>query len=107
MSEFAKKIKELREEKFPGEGLRKVAPLLGIDYTHLGKIESGGYLPSVDVLTKLLSLYKPSSIDQKTLYDLYVHARLNHAVSDLNDATPRSIGYEIALRRTSKKIPKR
>lgn len=66
-------LKKYREEKFQGMGLRRVAKEIGIDYSHLFRIEAGQYVPSDDNLLKLASAY---GLDAKQKLEVFNLARL-------------------------------
>ena len=55
MSEFGARVRELRKAK--GHTLRSLAPLVGVGFTYLSKIESGkldfGDAPSVDLIVRI------------------------------------------------------
>lgn len=55
MSEFGTRVRELRKAK--GHTLRSLAPLVGVGFTYLSKIESGkldfGDAPSADLIVRI------------------------------------------------------
>lgn len=56
--EFGLKLKELRDKK--GESVTNVAKAVGVDRTHLSKLENGHERPSPQVLNTLISHYSLS-----------------------------------------------
>ena len=60
MSDFGKRVRQLRKGK--GHTLRSLAPLVGVDFTYLCKVESGkldfGDAPSVDLIIRLADVLK-------------------------------------------------
>ena len=47
-----------------GASLKTVAPAVGVDYTHLSKIETGAAVPSADLLNRLISFYQVADPDE-------------------------------------------
>lgn len=72
-------LKQHREKTYPGEGLRRVAKKVGIDYAHLFRLESGQYVPSDDSLIKLLTAY---GVPPEEKLKIFTIARLTSNVFD-------------------------
>lgn len=93
MSEYGEKLgqklKELREAHFPGEGLRRIAPKIHIDFTHLGKIESGESLPSVEVIKKIAELYNLTKTEFSELYEVYSKAKVHQTLEEVDSAAQK------------------
>jgi len=53
------KIKKLRKNK--GLGQKQLAEIVGINTTHLSRLETGRYLPSIEVLKKLADALQVST----------------------------------------------
>lgn len=76
-NEFGQKLKELREKKFPGQGIRAVGENISARdsfgtyfFTQLSKFESGALSPSPDLLVKILLAYKASKEETDNLLSL-------------------------------------
>lgn len=75
---FGNRIRKLREEKFPGQSLRKVGEYLSEKYefrdyfyTQLNKVEMGVILPSSELLGRLLTAYNVSREEREEVYAAY------------------------------------
>jgi transcriptional regulator with XRE-family HTH domain len=53
--ELGKYLRQLRKER--AVGLKQAAPKIGVSYTYLSKLETGGQDPSDEVLAKLAHYY--------------------------------------------------
>jgi transcriptional regulator with XRE-family HTH domain len=53
--ELGRQLRKAR--KAAGASLKQVAPRVGVDYTHLSKIETGAAMPSRELLAKLAGQY--------------------------------------------------
>lgn len=52
---FGKLLARLREEK--GEGIKTLAPAIGINYTYISKIESDKSTPSVELIQRIAEYF--------------------------------------------------
>ena len=68
--ELGQELKTLREKAFPNDSLRRVAGEVGIEYTHLFRIEAGQYTPSDDNLTKILDTYNATPNEKLSIFSL-------------------------------------
>jgi len=99
--ELGLELKRLRERKFPGESLRRVATEhVEIEYTHLFRIESGQYTPSDEKLTTLLDTYDATAEEKLFVFNL---ARLTPAHHDayaeaVKELSPDRV-HEVMFRR--------
>ena len=73
---LGEKLKEYRERKFPGMGLRKAedeikktSDDIKINFVHLNRLENG-LSPSVETIKKLSKIYELSSTEEIELYTL-------------------------------------
>ncbi len=79
---FKNKIRELREERFPGKGLRSLSSELESQlgkhfYAYLSKIETGS-LPSLDFLKKIRAAYKLTDNEYHDLFQLYAQQKFEN-----------------------------
>jgi len=67
MKRLGEKLHTLRKK----QGLSQVqlGKMLGVDYTHVGKMERGERMPSLEILVKIAQLFKVST-DSLVLDDL-------------------------------------
>lgn len=72
MMNLSEKIKNLRKEKRWSQG--ELAKKLNVHITHISRIETGKYQPSVDLLKKIAKLFEVSTdyllFDDAKSYDL-------------------------------------
>lgn len=59
---------QLRKEKFPGKGLKQVAPLLDIEYSYLNKLENGLQKPSLSLLHRIRTEYNLDNQQQQYIF---------------------------------------
>ncbi len=93
-TELGKLLKGLREKAFPGEGLRRVAVKVEIDYAHLFRLEVGQYVPSDENLNKLLSAYGAEPREKVEAFNL---ARLSPSHAEAMEEVYRAHGIDAAL----------
>ena len=93
-NEFASKLKELREKKFPGQSLRRVgeilASLAGLGdyfYTQLHKMEAGSLIPSPNLLLKIMQAYDTNDQERKEILIAYSTAVASKELDKVDEAT--------------------
>ncbi len=94
---LGEKLKGYREEKFKNMGLRKAAEEIGIDFTHLNRIERG-LRPSAETLKKFSQKY---GLSQDEEAELFASAKIIHP--DVSDYLKQNPKEAMAFFRKTKK----
>jgi len=72
------RLKELRTKK--KWSLRRVADMIGVNYSYLYSIEEGEHVPSDEVLSKILKVY---SLSQSEKFDIFNLAHLSQEYTEV------------------------
>jgi transcriptional regulator with XRE-family HTH domain len=54
--QFGEILRKLRSER--GQGIKKLAPELGVDYSYLSKLENGNISPSAEFVTRVANYFE-------------------------------------------------
>lgn len=96
---FGEKLKELREQHFPNESLRRLGQKLEKEgfgeyfYTQLSKMESGGLLPSQNFVMEIVRAYRLSPEEtQELLAALMIQRMQQHGFVPTRGSSPQTVG---------------
>lgn len=73
--ELGKKLTFYRKLKYGDLGIKQVAPILGIKYSYLSKLENGLQRPSIKVLNQIVYKYEVEAEEKMKLFALAGYIR--------------------------------
>lgn len=103
LNELGQKLKKYRENNFPDIGLRRVAGIVGIDYSYLYRIEDGKYTPSDEMLLKITRAYKLPSQEQLELFHMIHSGAYEQLIHKVYTENPKTFNKTFVFNRKKKK----
>lgn len=103
LNELGQKLKKYRESVFPDMGLRRVADIIGIDYSYLYRVEDGKYTPSDEMLIKITEAYKLSPQEQLELFHMIHSGAYEQLIHKVYTENPKTFNKTFVFNRKKKK----
>ena len=110
---FGQKLKELREEKFPGQSLRRVGEILSslggfgeYFFTQLNKMEAGTLIPSPNLVLRLMDAYGANDQERKDVFTAYSFAAAHKKMQEIDQVSPKPIMND-AINQLYRKVKKK